>query len=305
VEVKCPLCGSSNAQLWTEAEDIEYRTTPDRFHFYHCDRCRVLFIHPVPVDQLQRIYPPNYYSYNYRSASWVFRIKEFLNRRFLRHWSRKVPGEALSALDVGGGAGWNLTQLRQGDRRFQYTQVVDLDEQAAEQAEANGHNFYLGRFEEFAEDRRFDLILMLNLVEHVENPSQILKKAHEMLNPGGLVLVQTPNFQCWDARFFRRRSWAGLHTPRHWVLFCPDSFMRLAEDSGFQVAHWQYLQGASFWASTLLGIAAKWGLVRIDQSRSSLEHPLFGALVAGCAALDLARRFFRIPTAQMLFALKK
>jgi SAM-dependent methyltransferase len=301
----CLNCGAEGGELWARARDIEYRTGDEPYAFFRCSECGVLFIQPVPSDRLGEIYPPNYYSFDHDRASWVFRVKQAMDRRFLARWVRQLPGERLAVLDIGGGTGWLLDVVRGLEARVQDTQVVDLDEAAAERARARGHGFFLGRIEDYETSRRFDLILMLNLIEHVENPLAVLQKAAGLLTPGGRILLQTPNYDSWDARLFRSHNWAGLHTPRHWVLYTAPAFERTAARAGLVPVSWWYTQGASFWASSLLGLLAERGLVSITRQRSSLQHPLFGLLTPFLAAFDLARLRLGARTSQMFFVLRK
>ena len=48
-------------------------------------------------------------------------------------------------------------------------------------------------------DKKFDLILMINVVEHLNEPLQILKKSYELLNDKGILLVNVPT---WRGKFF-------------------------------------------------------------------------------------------------------
>ena len=48
-------------------------------------------------------------------------------------------------------------------------------------------------FEDFNIDERFDSIVMINALEHVEDPRVFLKKAKSLLNRGGEVVAFVPN----------------------------------------------------------------------------------------------------------------
>lgn len=48
-------------------------------------------------------------------------------------------------------------------------------------------------FEEFQPDRKFDTIVMGHVLEHVLDPVEILKRAKNWLNPGGIVFAAVPN----------------------------------------------------------------------------------------------------------------
>jgi SAM-dependent methyltransferase len=40
---------------------------------------------------------------------------------------------------------------------------------------------------------RFDLVMAVELIEHLENPRHLLREIYALLNPGGSVIVTTPN----------------------------------------------------------------------------------------------------------------
>lgn len=70
----------------------------------------------------------------------------------------------------------------------------------------------------------------------VADPGASIRKSFELLRPGGVLIMETPSLDAWDARLFRRRYWGGWHAPRHWNLFTPASLGRCVEEAGFKVA---------------------------------------------------------------------
>jgi SAM-dependent methyltransferase len=303
--VRCPLCGSDRVDLFDQAQDIEYYTSSDTFDFYRCPPCDILFIHPMLHDRLGDIYPANYYSYQDGPQTLVARVKERIDRRAYARLSRGLEGPSLAALDVGGGRGWLLDQLRRSDKRFDNTWIVDLDAKAADTARAHGHHFHLGRFEEFEPaGMRFDVILMLNLIEHVADPRAVLAKARDLLSDRGRMWLKTPNFDALDRRLFTGRSWAGYHTPRHFVLFTLPSLKRLCGEVGLGVVSAGYTQGAPFWSVSLLHELKKLGLAEVSADRPAIYHPLMPYLQMAAAAFD----YLRLPVSklsQMNFVLEK
>lgn len=299
----CLACKSSNVTHWATAHDIEYHAVDGCFEYVRCKECASLSIVNPPVDRLGEIYPENYYSFSEDGMSPVERIKQWFDRRQFAKLFAKVPGEQLAALDVGGGAGWLLTLAKSVEPRLTETMVVDLDAAAEARAQHAGHDFYLGPVETFETDRRFNVIFMLNLIEHVADPLEVLKRMRALLAPGGVIFIKTPNHDSIDARLFRNDSWGGLHCPRHWVIFTPESFTKTATRAGLQVDAISLTQGAPFWTVSLLHLLQKAKLVHIDRNRPMVAHPLFGPISAMVAAIDMIRSPF-MRTSQMFATLR-
>lgn len=301
--VYCPVCNKP-AVTWSTARDYEYFSVPGTFNYYHCDACDTIFIYPVPVYLLKRIYPPNYYSFVNTRKNIVVRAKEWLDRRFFRKMLRNLPGNQINVLDVGGGTGWILDVLKNADERIAHTQVVDIDEHAGEIAIRNGHAYFQGSMEAFNTEKKFNLILMLNLVEHVADPLAILQKASTLLQPGGQIVIKTPNTRSLDARVFRRSYWGGLHCPRHWIIFSENSFRIMLGSTNLEVLKLAYTQGAPFWAFSVIAWLHRKGLVKISATRPIIFHWLFAPISACFAVFDFIRRPFA-RTSQMFIILGK
>jgi 2-polyprenyl-3-methyl-5-hydroxy-6-metoxy-1,4-benzoquinol methylase len=301
----CPICSGTNTTPHAVAEDVEYFTSAQKFSYDRCNDCAVLFVSPMLYDRLDEIYPKNYYSFvPAGSIGFVQKVKQALDRRMFRAVTRLIPGEKLAALDIGGGCGWLLDAVKAVDPRVTTTQVVDIDPGAKAAAERAGHRYFLGTVERFDSEEKYDLILMLNLIEHVRRPDEVLAKARSLLTPSGLLLIKTPNYDALDARIFRHRSWGGYHAPRHFVLFDRDSFARMAKDQGLQVKSFAYAQGAPFWTVSVLNELRLLGLVKISRQRPSIYHPLVPLFQALFAGLDILRK----PLArlsQMIFVLER
>jgi SAM-dependent methyltransferase len=298
----CLACGGTHLSPWATAKDVEYLSTGDSFDYLLCGSCGALSIDPVPRDRLSEIYPETYYSFSPGALSFVERVKQALDRRTFSKLFSPIAGEDLAALDVGGGAGWLLTQAKAVEPRLKHTQVVDIDASAQAGALAAGHDFFLGRIEDYTNQAQFDVILMLNLIEHVDDPVAVLSKVRGLLKPNGRILIKTPNHDSLDARLFRHHSWGGLHAPRHWVIFTPEAFRMAATRAGLKVDRLWLTQGAPFWAVSVLEFLSRKKLVDIRRDRPMCDHPLFGLLLGLFGGIDMIRgRFQR--TSQMFVEL--
>lgn len=301
----CPVCGDARVNFFASARDVEYYTSDNSFEYEQCANCGSVFLKSPPLDQLRLIYPANYYSYRATQGadSILEKIKAKLDSRLLNKLLRQIPGDSLNVLDVGGGSGWLLTLVRRISNRVEQTHEVDLDEGARSAAEAAGHVFHTCRIEEFSSQEKFDLILMLNLIEHVSDPRSVLDAMRQLLSPGGLILIKTPNVDTLDCRLFRNHNWGGFHCPRHFVIFNRQSLNDLARRCGLEAVNVTYTQGAPQWGCSILGWMGLKGWISISQERPLYTHWLYPIVCALAAAFDLLRRPF-MRTAQMFAVLR-
>ena len=119
---------------------------------------------------------------------------EGLNGIMIRHsieiFSRWIlPG---SILELGPAEGLSTSELA---KRFEDVEVVDGSEEFIEQIRINLPNVktHCCLFEDFVPDRRFNNVIMGHVLEHVEDPTQIVKLASNWLLPGGRLIAATPN----------------------------------------------------------------------------------------------------------------
>jgi 2-polyprenyl-3-methyl-5-hydroxy-6-metoxy-1,4-benzoquinol methylase len=301
----CPVCASVERVLYATAQDVEYRSSDDEFDYFECLSCRSIYLDDPPVTRLREIYPATYYSNNAGvTQSFLFRLKAQMETWAFRRILKDVPGESLSALDVGGGTGWILSTIRDADARVRTTTVLEIDEACRGQAERDGHAFVANSIEGFDTTARFDFILLLNLIEHVVDPAAVLRKAASLLTAHGVLLLKTPNVDSWDRFLFRKAYWGGLHCPRHWVLFNRASLVDVAKRSGLDVLRVSYTQGSPQWTGSVLGTMSRYGLIDVSVDRPLYTHPLCNVFLGLFAALDFARQpFFK--TAQMFVLAKR
>jgi len=85
---------------------------------------------------------------------------------------------------------------------------------------------------------RFDAVVMLDVIEHVFDPARLLREIHEVLAPGGVLLVMTPNARGLGARWLRA-DWEAYVPDDHLWLFDNKSLGGLAEANGYKRRrHW-------------------------------------------------------------------
>ena len=303
----CPVCGARLGERWASAVDVEYETIADRFDYLLCGNCDLLAIDPVPSERLLEIYPPDYYSFAAGQVgddrrpglvtTLVGRAKAALDRRTFRRVLELAGTRSPRILDVGGGTGEISAALIATADHGASATVVDFDPESTAAAARRGFEVATCRFEEFDTDARYDVILLLNLIEHVEDPVGTVRRAGELLTPDGVVWIQTPNFRALDARVFRHRNWAGFHCPRHWTIFSRLGLERALARTELEPLQLKPTQGGAFWAASILGAVRQRHPGR--GGPALVRDPLFAPLAAAGAAFDLVTSPLR-PASQVV-----
>ena len=82
----------------------------------------------------------------------------------------------------------------------------------------------------------YDLVTLFEVIEHVPNPAEFLYRAGEVVRPGGLVYLTTPNFASVD-RFLLGEDWKVIGSG-HLTYFTPRTLRTLVEKTRlFEVLH--------------------------------------------------------------------
>ena len=106
-----------------------------------------------------------------------------------------LPANAPRVLEVGCGGGGTLAWLKESGRA-QWTAGVELSPEAAAVARTRVDQVHCGDADEllvnFPEDS-FDLILCLDVLEHLVDPWATLGKIQALLRPGGRIIASLPN----------------------------------------------------------------------------------------------------------------
>jgi SAM-dependent methyltransferase len=236
--VECCVCETEDAEPIGVGEDYEYRTSGDTFLAVQCNSCGLVYLNPRPsVAEFERIYPSTYHAFDFSEEDFglVHKIRSRLEAKRLLELCKDLPDDA-RILDIGCGDGFHLNLLKKYGVPGWTLEGVDIDRRAAEMAEKNGLKVHTGSIEELGLPKNsYDLAFMIQTIEHVEKPGNVLQAARAVLKPGGKLVVVTDNTDSLDFKFFKGSYWGGYHFPRHWNLFNRKSLTKLAEKTNFEV----------------------------------------------------------------------
>lgn len=236
-QTRCCLCETEDAAPVGVGEDFEYRTSKDQFLAMQCRSCNLVYLNPRPAaEEFSTIYPANYHAFEFSpdQFGFVYRVRRRLEARRLLNWCRDLPENA-RILDVGCGDGFHLDVLKEFGKKEWRLEGIDADERAVRTGEQKGLKIHCGLLDTVnLPADSYDLVLLIQTVEHVSDPPEVLRQIRRVLKPGGKLVIVTDNTDSPDFRIFRGRYWGGYHFPRHWNLFNPATMRALAEKCEFE-----------------------------------------------------------------------
>jgi SAM-dependent methyltransferase len=240
---RCPICDRPLRRTHVRALD-RLVTGDGPFTVRECADCQYGVTVPQLNDEaLARYYPSEYYEgfYEHSGAANVnllHRLRgRFRRRSAARRYRRApyllggtVPGRML---DVGCGSGDLLEHFA---KRGWQTYGVDPSGAATSAAARRGARVHQGTLRDQPWPAgSFQLISFQHSLEHIVDPLDALRRARALLAPGGLLIVEVPNWSCWQRRFLFRNRWFHLDLPRHQQHLSPPALRRLAAELNLQV----------------------------------------------------------------------
>lgn len=156
-----------------------------------------------------------------------------------------IPKHVSRILDIGCGSGDTLAYLK-ANNYCNYTYGVELVHEAADVAAKRVDKLYRSNIEEMNLDLKaesIDLILCLDVLEHLINPYQLIHYLHTILTPNGSIIASIPNIRHYSASLplFLMNKWeykkSGILDDTHLRFFVRDTAIELMQGSGLQLEY--------------------------------------------------------------------
>jgi SAM-dependent methyltransferase len=203
-EISCGVCGQPVGGLPVQSSN--------GYDLYHCRSCDVVFSHPMknPGAAWYEQFQVDHIVGSPGAITWDHKV--FLNDTTI------VPG---TLLDIGCGDGGFIARAQA--RGFQ-VMGIDFDSNALAVADANYglKSLFRGGLTDFKNafpHRKFDAITFFGVLEHLDDPSELLCNVRQMLNPAGHIAFtvpfrdRRPNFgfrEWWDQPPFHLTRWSEV-----------------------------------------------------------------------------------------------
>lgn len=220
----CPITGRS-ADFYCQLENRNYFIEPSM---------DTIFLNPMPqvsemADFADELYTSGAYDKYVSAAKLKYHTADLRLKRLIslqKHSGRKL-------LDVGCSCGFFLERaLHFGfsvkGLEFSKVAISKANPTVRDKIVAGDVN----TLKSLEGNASYDVVTAFDIIEHTQNPIQFLKEVHEILKPGGMLVMSTP-----DSRHFLRylmgKHWPMLQPMQHTVLFSRESMKELLTTQGF------------------------------------------------------------------------
>lgn len=238
---QCRICGSLEGEFLVEKNTGIFKSA-----WVVCKLCGSAHIDPYPTqEELTKYYNSNYLEMDLLSGMDTGVSHKL---RFSDEYRSRVFGEYRYSLNDVGLEPKNL--INSGDiLDYGCADGVFLDFLAAEGVPkenlhgvdigsdmilvAKGKGYQCVHIEELSK-KRFALITLWDVIEHVSYPKDLVRKIKLLLPIGGRVIVQTPHFG--DLAIFMKEVFAHYLVVEHLHLFSRKALLTLFENEGFECA---------------------------------------------------------------------
>jgi len=156
-------------------------------------------------------------------------------------------------LDIGCGAGVITLIANEGKSNTVYG--VEPDPDRAKVSAERGLKMECGLLDSayFERHGRFDVIMLIDVLEHLVDPQAMLALIKQGLNPGGRILLSVPNVAHWSVRLkllFGRFDYTeiGIMDATHLRWFYEGSLRALVESQGFTITDVRQSAGTFLWS---------------------------------------------------------
>lgn len=232
---QCVFCSSASIH--------EVSTRADGLTLKECMKCGLAFVDPRPsATQLYTYYDSGYFT----GKKNFFEGKDYCNERDKALTTGQLTGfqeivanfelEGKVILDIGCATGSLLYLLKSWNPQ----KLIGID--LAEYPVSYGVSRYnldlrCTTLESAGlSDSFFDLVLMTDVIEHVENLPEFMSELRRVLKFGGYIYLITPNYSAFS---YIKDQWSGLHKDfEHLQYFSPQSLDIIAAQSKFKLTKW-------------------------------------------------------------------
>ena len=204
--MECPICNSRhNGQVkFIISENFDYSYLYRNIRIVRCTRCGHIFndISKEELINLHKYYEEEYAPINLSATDDTDRPgSETANERYdhMLSFIKKYSDKESRVLDIGCGAGGLIKYLKSK----YYVNLYGIDPIEAYVKEAKDENIKVGNvFNIPFDDNSFDIVVLDQVLEHLNDLNKAMKEIHRVLDKGGICVIGVPDVERYDDEIY-------------------------------------------------------------------------------------------------------
>lgn len=237
IHVNCNLCGQDNGQTLYDVavrDDQKGVFERDVWPIVRCKNCGLIYTNPRLDDEALAVY----YSFeNEQDAAYIqnwFIESADLQRPTWQRYLRVMQAHRENGrlIDVGCGAGSFMVEAQKMGYEVMGQEVAPYFVEYCR--DHHKLNVLEGELDELPlEPNTFDVATAFDVIEHHPAPRRMLTAMHNLLRPGGLIVVGTHDIGNFYARLYGKK-WRYINPIGHLTYFSRRTLVALLADCGFE-----------------------------------------------------------------------
>lgn len=228
--ISCDFCRNNNTRLFYRKQG---------FSIVKCRYCDLVYINPrLATKYTNRQYSRDYFSkHPAKLGGYENYLKDqrtkITNSNYILHRLKQITPRKGKLLDIGCAYGIFLSVAKkQGFQTFGIEPNKEASSYAKTELKLDIINDFFNQ--KYFQKKYFDIITLLDVLEHMSNPVGFLKNINNLLAKNGILIILTPNVD----GLFRKlmgNSWPHFKPEEHLYYFSPQTIERLLNKSSFKI----------------------------------------------------------------------
>ena len=218
------------------------------FEVMEHEEYEMLVTSPVPKNLEKYYKSESYISHTDSKKTFFDKIYQAVKNHTLKQkflLLNSFKSSSKSVLDFGAGTGDFLKVCKNNN-----WEVLGIEPSLEARENAAKKGIYLKENLLDVGNKKFDVITLWHVLEHVENLKNTIKFLKGLLLPGGRIVVAVPNYKSYDAEFYKE-YWAAYDVPRHLWHFSQKAIRKLFLEAEMVVEETLPMKFDSYYVSLL------------------------------------------------------